>query len=147
MWQLKMMGALATVGKPVIKAGKFVAKKTPKSVTRFKRKAKKFVKEEIKFYKQFPELTAGAAIAGGGLGLGAGAVYKGLTNGKKKKNRFGKLSKSDPNYKALKRAGYIVQGDRKVNMPKVGKKKFSYTKKGKAAAKRYAKKKKKKVKY
>lgn len=29
-------------------------------------------------------------------------------------------------------------------MPKVGKKKFAYTKKGKAAAKRYAKKKKKK---
>ena len=32
-------------------------------------------------------------------------------------------------------------------MPKVGKKKFSYTKKGKAAAKKYAKKKGKKVKY
>ena len=32
-------------------------------------------------------------------------------------------------------------------MPKVGKKKFAYTKKGKAAAKRYAKKKKKKSRY
>jgi len=32
-------------------------------------------------------------------------------------------------------------------MPKVGKKKFSYTKKGKAAAKKYAKQKGKKVKY
>ena len=32
-------------------------------------------------------------------------------------------------------------------MPKVGKKKFSYTKKGKGAAKKYAKKKGKKVKY
>ena len=32
-------------------------------------------------------------------------------------------------------------------MPKVGKKKFSYTKKGKAAAKKYAKKKGKEVKY
>ena len=32
-------------------------------------------------------------------------------------------------------------------MPKVGKKKFSYTKKGKAAAKKYAKSKKKKVRY
>ena len=32
-------------------------------------------------------------------------------------------------------------------MPKVGKKKFSYTKKGKAAAKKYAKKRGKKVKY
>ena len=115
---LKGITFLSKIGSPVIKAGKYVAKKTPKSVTRFKRKAKKFVKGEIKFYKQFPELTAGAAIAGGGLGLGAGAVYKGLTNGKKKKNRFGKLSKSDPNYKALKKAGYIVQGDRKVNMPK-----------------------------
>ena len=134
MWQLKMMGALATVGKPVIKAGKFVAKKTPKSVTRFKRKAKKFVKGEIKFYKEFPELTAGAAVVGGGLGLGASAAYKGLTNGKKKKN------------KQINR--YVAgQGDRKVNMPKVGKKKFSYTKKGKAAAKRYAKKKRKKVRY
>jgi len=29
-------------------------------------------------------------------------------NKKNQKNRFGKLSKSDPNYKALKRAGYIV---------------------------------------
>ena len=43
--------------------------------------------------------------------------------------------------------GLLRQGDRKVNMPKVGKKKFSYTKKGKAAAKRYAKKKRKKVRY
>ena len=43
--------------------------------------------------------------------------------------------------------GLLRQGDRKVNMPQVGKKKFSYTKKGKAAAKRYAKKKKKKVRY
>jgi len=32
-------------------------------------------------------------------------------------------------------------------MPKVGKKKFPYTKKGKKEAKKYAKKKKKKVKY
>ena len=32
-------------------------------------------------------------------------------------------------------------------MPKVGKKKFAYTKKGKAAAKRYAKEKKKKSRY
>ena len=32
-------------------------------------------------------------------------------------------------------------------MPQVGKKKFSYTKKGKAAANKYAKKKGKKVKY
>ena len=32
-------------------------------------------------------------------------------------------------------------------MPKVGKKKFSYTKKGSTAAKKYAKKKGKKVKY
>ena len=32
-------------------------------------------------------------------------------------------------------------------MPKVGKKHFAYTKKGKAAAKRYAKKRKKKVRY
>jgi len=32
-------------------------------------------------------------------------------------------------------------------MPKVGKKKFSYTKKGRIAAKKYAKKKGKKVKY
>jgi len=32
-------------------------------------------------------------------------------------------------------------------MPQVGKKKFSYTKKGKVAAKKYAKKKGKKVKY
>ena len=32
-------------------------------------------------------------------------------------------------------------------MPKVGKKKFSYTKKGRTAAKKYAKKKGKKVKY
>ena len=88
MWQLKMMGALATVGKPVIKAGKFVAKKTPKSVKKFGKKSKKFVKGEIKFYKQFPELTAGAAVVGGGLGLGAGAAYKGLTNGKKKEKQI-----------------------------------------------------------
>ena len=32
-------------------------------------------------------------------------------------------------------------------MPKVGQKRFAYTKKGKAAAKKYAQKKKKKVKY
>ena len=142
---LKGITFLSKIGSPVIKAGKFVAKKTPKSVTRFKRKAKKFVKGEIKFYKQFPELTAGAAVVGGGLGLGAGAAYKGLTNGKKKKNRFGKLSKSDPNYKALKRAGYIVQGDRKVNMPK-GKGTYG-SKKGRPPKKNKNKKKKKKVRY
>ena len=40
-----------------------------------------------------------------------------------------------------------VQGDRKVIMPKVGKKKFAYTKAGKKKAKAYAKKRGKKVKY
>ena len=52
-----------------------------------------------------------------------------------------------PNSRDAAIRGLLRQGDRKVNMPKVGKKKFSYTKKGKAAAKRYAKKKRKKVRY
>ncbi len=62
-----------------------------------------------------------------GAGIGLGFHFASSKNNKKKKKK--------------------VQGDRKVIMPKVGKKKFSYTKKGKAAAKRYAKKKRKKVRY
>ena len=96
---LKGLTFLAKIGSPVIKAGKYVSKKTPKSFTKFKRKTKKFVKGEIKFMKQFPEMTAGAAIVGGGLGLGAGAAYKGLKNQKLKKN--------DPRYKALKKKGFV----------------------------------------
>ena len=38
-------------------------------------------------------------------GVAGGAV--GYVTAKKKKVRFGKLSKSDPNYKALKKAGYV----------------------------------------
>ena len=81
---LKGLTFLAKIGSPVIKAWKYVSKKTPKSFTKFKRKTKKFVKGEIKFMKQFPEMTAGAAIVGGGLGLGTGAAIKAMRNGKKK---------------------------------------------------------------
>ena len=52
-----------------------------------------------------------------------------------------------PNSRDAAIRGLLRQGDRKVNMPKVGKKKFAYTKAGKKKAKAYAKKKKKKVKY
>ena len=52
-----------------------------------------------------------------------------------------------PNSRQAAMQGLLRQGDRKVNMPKVGKKKFAYTKAGKKKAKAYAKKKKKKVRY
>jgi hypothetical protein len=44
-----------------------------------------------------------------GIGITAGVAggTVGYVTAKKKKVRFGKLSKSDPNYKALKKAGYV----------------------------------------
>ena len=101
--------ASSKVGTPIVKGAKWIGKKTPKKV-------KKYVGKEYKEMKYFaklnPELFAGSVAVGGASGLAAGyglkKGYQAITNGKKKKNRFGKLSKSDPNYKALKRAGYIV---------------------------------------
>jgi len=46
--------------------------------------------------------------ATGAAAVGIASMMSSGKNKKNQKNRFGKLSKSDPNYKALKRAGYIV---------------------------------------
>jgi len=99
MWPLKILTGLTAVGTPAVKAGRFIAKKTPKSVKKFGKTSKKFLKNEIKDMKAFPEMYAGAVITGGALGLGASAAYKGL---KKQK-----LQKNDPRYKALKKKGYV----------------------------------------
>ena len=87
MWQLKFITGLSAVGTPVVKAGKFIAKKTPKSFKKFGKTSKKFVKSEWKQIKEFPELSAGAVVVGGGLGLGTSAAIKAMRNGKKKNKK------------------------------------------------------------
>ena len=99
MWQLKMFGGLTAVGTPVIKAGKFIAKKTPKSLKKFGKKSKQFAKSEWKEMKTFPEMYAGAAVIGGGLGLGTSSAIKAMRNEKKKKYKTTKLKLGNYDYK------------------------------------------------
>ncbi len=91
----KFVYASLAVGSPIIKYGKkglkLIKRTTPKSVKKFGRKSTKFVGKEFKELKHFaktnPEMFAGGAAIGTGVGLGAGAVINVMKNGKKKKNK------------------------------------------------------------
>ncbi len=91
----KFAYASYAIGKPIIKYGKkglkLIKRTTPKSVKKFGRKSTKFVGKEFKELKHFaktnPEMFAGGAAIGTGVGLGAGAVINVMKNGKKKKNK------------------------------------------------------------
>ena len=81
------------IGAPIIKYGKkglkFIKRTTPKSVKKIGRKSTKFVGKEYQEMKHFaktnPELFAGGATMGVGLGTGIGATINVMRNGKKKK--------------------------------------------------------------
>jgi len=91
----KFVYASLAVGSPIIKYGKkglrLIKRTTPKSVKKFSRKSKKFLGKEYQEMKHFaktnPEMFAGGAAIGTGVGLGAGAIINVMRNGKKKKNK------------------------------------------------------------
>jgi len=91
----KFVYASLAVGSPIIKYGKkglrLIKRTTPKSVKKFSRKSKKFLGKEYQEMKHFaktnPEMFAGGAAIGTGVGLGAGAIINTMRNGKKKKNK------------------------------------------------------------
>ena len=89
----KFVYASLAVGSPIIKYGKkglrLIKRTTPKPIKKFSRKSTKFVGKEFKEMKHFaktsPELFAGGATIGVGLGTGMGAIINAMRNGKKKK--------------------------------------------------------------
>jgi hypothetical protein len=91
----KFVYASYAIGSPIIKYGKkglrLIKKTTPKSVKKFGKKSTKFVGKEFKEMKHFaktnPELFAGGATMGVGLGTGIGATINVMRNGKKKKKK------------------------------------------------------------
>ena len=92
----KLLYASYAIGSPIIKYGKkglrLIKKTTPKPIKKFSRKSTKFIGKEFKEMKHFaktsPELFAGGAVIGTGVGLGAGAIINAMRNGKKKKNKI-----------------------------------------------------------
>ena len=91
----KFVLASYAIGSPIIKYGKkglrLIKRTTPKPIKKFSRKSTKFVGKEFKEMKHFaktnPELFAGGATIGVGLGTGIGATINVMRNGKKKKNK------------------------------------------------------------
>tara|TARA_Y100000296_G_scaffold40642_1_gene46927 strand:- start:20 stop:313 length:294 start_codon:yes stop_codon:yes gene_type:complete len=91
----KFVYASYAIGSPIIKYGKkglrLIKKTTPKSVKKFGKKSTKFLGKEYQEMKHFaktnPELFAGGATMGVGLGTGIGATINVMRNGKKKKKK------------------------------------------------------------
>ena len=86
---LGMNTAMTAVGTPIVKGAKFASKKALGS-TKNKRKfikAKKYISKESKemknFFKQYPELSAGAVTIGGATGYGIGKAIESRQNKKK----------------------------------------------------------------
>ena len=87
-----MLGGLtwasSKVGTPLVKGAKWLGGKTPKGVTKFGKKSKKFIGKEYKEMKHFaktnPELFVGSIALGGATGYGLKKGYQAITNGKKK---------------------------------------------------------------
>ena len=83
------MGAMTAsyaVGSPIIKGAKWLSGKTPKSVSKFGKKSKKFFKTEYKEMKSFakthPEMFAGSVAIGGATGYGLKKGYQAVTRKK-----------------------------------------------------------------
>ena len=88
---LGAMTASHEVGSPIIKGAKWLRGKTPKSVGKFGKKSKNFLKQEYKEMKHFaktnPEMFVGSAVIGGAAGYGIKKGYQAATGKNKKKKK------------------------------------------------------------